>query len=111
MDQQNDLQPQQIAFVEEPTELRIGKMFTSLKNDKVLPAFRKAVSEIEAAVKDTKNPHFGKNYADLSSCMTAIKPSLSKHDLALTQPPSVSTDLKLIHIVFLFYLSSNFFEN
>lgn len=54
-----------------------------LKN--ICSAFVKAQAEIEAAVKDKKNPAFRSTYADLLSVVEAIKPALAKHALGFIQ--------------------------
>lgn len=51
----------------------------------IAAAFVKAQAEIEAAVKDKKNPAFRSTYADLLSVVEAIKPSLAKHGLGFIQ--------------------------
>jgi hypothetical protein len=61
-------------------------------------ALAKAQGEIEAATKDKMNPAFRSKYADLSSVWAAIRPSLSKHGIAVTQWPVHSDDNRL-HIV------------
>lgn len=48
-------------------------------------ALSQAQSEIEGAVKDSKNPFFKSNYADLSSIMEAVRFPLSKNGLSVTQ--------------------------
>ena len=78
----------------QPREKKIGAFFTSWDNDKVLPAFRKALSEISPAKKDATNPHFKSKYADFASCMDAVKPALDANGLALSQPPTLAADLK-----------------
>lgn len=49
-----------------------------------------AFAEIEGAAKDKVNPHFKSKYADLTSVIDAIKPVLSKHNLAFYQRPQPS---------------------
>jgi hypothetical protein len=48
-------------------------------------ALVKAQSEISAAVKDSKNPHFKSKYADLASVVSAIKPAAAAHGLGFVQ--------------------------
>lgn len=45
---------------------------------KLFAALAKAYPKIAGAVKDSKNPHFKSNYADLSSVDAAIRPALSE---------------------------------
>jgi hypothetical protein len=71
---------------------------TSETTAKLDAALAKAQGEIEAAAKDAINPHFNKKYADLSSVWAAIRPSLSKHGISVTQWPIHSEDNRL-HMV------------
>lgn len=48
-------------------------------------AFIKAQKEIKTALKDSKNPHFKSNYADLESVWDACRDALHKHGLAVMQ--------------------------
>jgi len=48
-------------------------------------ALSKAQGEITPAIKDSKNPFFKSNYADLSSIWNACKEALSKNGLAILQ--------------------------
>lgn len=50
-------------------------------------ALAAAQSEMGKALKDSKNPHFKSNYADLSSVTDACMPALSKNGIAVIQPP------------------------
>ena len=79
-------------------EIRIGSYFTSLKNDKILPAFQKALSEIESAIKDSDNPFHKSKYADLASCMKAINPALHNNKLSLGQAPTLAEDARSVSI-------------
>ena len=51
-----------------------------------------AFAEIEAATKDSTNPHFKSKYADLTSIIGAVKPPLIKHGLFFTQRCMPSED-------------------
>ena len=62
----------------------IGKLATALV---------KAQAEVESAVKFSTNPHYGSPYADLTSVLTAIKPALAKHGLAMVQYPGYGGDV------------------
>lgn len=53
----------------------------------IAPAVVEALHEIEGPAKDTKNPHFGKQYASLGSVLRASKEILHKHGLAVLQFP------------------------
>lgn len=83
---------------QETVEVKIGSLFTSKSNDKVLPAFQKALGSIESAVKDSTNPHLKNKYASLAACVTAIKPALSENGLGMSQTPTLSNDSKLISV-------------
>lgn len=48
-------------------------------------ALAAAFPEIEGATKDSTNPHFKSQYADLASVVAAIKPALVKQELFFTQ--------------------------
>lgn len=64
-----------------------------------------AQKEIKHAVKDSKNPHFKNDYASLSAVLDAVKPTLNKHGLVLTQeirhgnnePGSVRVTTRIVH--------------
>lgn len=51
-------------------------------------AYVKAFAEFPNAVKDATNPHLGNDYATLESVLAAVKPVLSKYDLAIYQAPA-----------------------
>jgi hypothetical protein len=51
-----------------------------------------AQAEIGGAVKDSRNPHFGSNYADLESVCEAAREPLAKHKLAVTQTTEKTAD-------------------
>tara|TARA_Y100001973_G_C5126962_1_gene295704 strand:- start:44 stop:682 length:639 start_codon:yes stop_codon:yes gene_type:complete len=53
-------------------------------------AMARAFADIEAAMKDSKNPHFKSKYADITAVIGAIKPALVKHGLFFTQHPEPS---------------------
>ena len=63
-------------------------MFYSEQIDKLMPAVVKAWASIEAAVKNSTNPHLKNHYADLSSLMDAIKKPMADNGLAVFQPVS-----------------------
>jgi len=50
-------------------------------------ALAAAQSEMGKALKDANNPHFKTKYADLASVCDACMPSLSRHGIAVLQPP------------------------
>lgn len=53
----------------------------------IAPALVKAQSQIEHAVKDSKNPHFKSSYADLSSVLAVLRKPLADNDLCVLQTP------------------------
>lgn len=53
-------------------------------------ALSKAQGEIQGALKDSKNPFFKSNYADLASCWDACRSQLSKNALAIIQTTSAT---------------------
>jgi hypothetical protein len=55
-------------------------------------ALSKAQGEIRGAIKDSKNPFFKSNYADLASCWEAIREPFSKHQLAVVQTTDAYRD-------------------
>lgn len=65
-------------------------METSSRLTKLAEALAKAQGEIEAAKKDSTNPHFKSKYADLASVWAAIREPLSKHGLSVVQPVTSS---------------------
>jgi hypothetical protein len=50
-------------------------------------ALAAAQSEMGKALKDTANPHFKSKYADLASVTDACMPALTRHGIAVLQPP------------------------
>lgn len=57
------------------------------KQKSLYAALAAAQSEMGKALKDSNNPHFKSKYADLASVMDACMPSLTKHGIAVLQPP------------------------
>jgi hypothetical protein len=68
-----------------------------------------AQKEISNAKMDSKNPHFKSDYASLEAHIAAIKPALSKHELALYQSTLIDKD-QLILKTTLVHLSGEAFE-
>lgn len=60
-------------------------MTTSPTIGKLAEALAKAQSELKPAIKDSENPYFKSNYADLASVSKAAFPVLSKHGLSVSQ--------------------------
>lgn len=59
---------------------------------KLSDAMAKAFAEIQGAVKDSQNPHFRSQYADLSSVVSAIKPALVSNGLFFVQTTSTDAE-------------------
>lgn len=55
-------------------------------------ALLKAQPKIEAAIKDSKNPHFKSNYADINSVIAACKEELNKVGIVILQPVGMGAD-------------------
>ena len=51
----------------------------------LITALAKAQAEFTFAAKDSNNPAFNSKYADLAANISAVRPSLSKHGIALMQ--------------------------
>lgn len=80
-------------------------MLFSEQTDKLMPAVIKAWASIEAAVKNSTNPHLKNHYADLASLMDAVKQPMVDNGLAVFQPvaavegdlPAVAVDTYIMH--------------
>lgn len=75
------------------SELQLGKLAEALA---------KAQGQMKPAVKDSINPHFRSNYADLAACWSAIREPLSSNGLAVIQNVSsdqtgVTVETMLVH--------------
>lgn len=55
--------------------------------DKLAPAFVKAWGQCANVVKNSNNPHFGSDYADLAAVLDVVKPAFSANGLAISQIP------------------------
>lgn len=60
--------------------------------DKLASALAKAQGKITGALKDSKNPFFKSNYADLASCWDACRAPLSENELAVLQTTEVDAE-------------------
>lgn len=74
--------------VDDPQVVQSGQRRSRNWGD-LMTALAKAQGEIEGAKKDSTNPHFKSNYADLASVWSAIREPLAKNGLAITQWPRV----------------------
>lgn len=61
-------------------------METSQTISKIAPALLAAQKEMGNAVKDSTNPYFKSQYADLNSVREACIPALNKHGISVLQP-------------------------
>lgn len=73
----------------EPT---VQDALDELPGDTLHTAMARAFAEIEAATKDSTNPHFKSKYADLTSVIEAVKPALINNGLFFTQRPLPADD-------------------
>lgn len=64
--------------------------------NELMGSLAKAQGEMSHAVKDSKNPHFKSNYADLASVWQACREPLSKHGLAVTQTLDYRDDKQIL---------------
>jgi hypothetical protein len=71
---------------------------------KLAEALAKAQGEMDAAKKDSINPHFKSKYADLAAVIDAIKEPLSKNGLSYTQLISGADD-RIIIITVLMHIT------
>tara|TARA_R110002020_G_scaffold227539_16_gene438211 strand:+ start:450 stop:935 length:486 start_codon:yes stop_codon:yes gene_type:complete len=74
----------------------------SAEIDKLAGALAKAQSELEGAKKESTNPFFKSNYADLHAVITSAFPYLSKNGLSVSQgneiiPGAVCVTTLLMH--------------
>lgn len=60
-------------------------MYQSEQINELATALCKCQSEMQFAVKDSKNPHFNSRYADLSAVWDAVREPLTKNNLCVTQ--------------------------
>ena len=64
---------------------RRSEEWKSPELDKLAEALAKAQSEMEGAKKESTNPFFKSNYADLHAVIKSAFPHLSKHGLSVSQ--------------------------
>ena len=74
--------------VEETPRVSWAPMRRSATFAAIAAAMAKAQGEITGAIKDSTNPHFKNDYADLASVSDACRPALSKNAIAVFQAPS-----------------------
>jgi len=62
-------------------------MSDKISNSNISAALVKAQTEFNKALKKSTNPHFRSKFADLASCVDAVKESLNNNGIFLTQRP------------------------
>lgn len=67
-------------------------MNTSEQINEIAGALAKAQAKIGHAAKDSQNPHFRKNYADLASIRDACQQALAEAGIAVIQAPGSTDD-------------------
>ena len=77
---------------------------------KFMQSFIKAQSEIHNARLDSNNPHFKSKYASLEAVLDAVKPTLNKYGMAVTQP-LVEENGKLFVLTKVIHESGEFIES
>lgn len=85
-------------------------MRTSEQIDLICAALAAAQAEFPVIEKSRNNPFFKSKYADLSDVLAGCIPVLSKHGLALLQPPSYA-DGRIIITSRLVHKSGQWFES
>lgn len=86
-------------------------MKTSETLTKIAPALVQAQDSIKFAIENAKNPHLKNKYADLSSVIDAVKPSLNAVGIAFLQTPSPSDDGRLHLTTRLLHSSGEWIED
>jgi hypothetical protein len=71
-------------------------MLTSDNISELAGALAKAQAELKNPNKASENPHFRSRYADLATGLNAIRPVLSKHNLAVVQMTRVDGDAMML---------------
>lgn len=66
-------------------EMQISQPMMSETIGELAKALCKAQKEMTAALKDSKNPFFKSNYADLKTCVEASREPLANNELAISQ--------------------------
>jgi hypothetical protein len=66
----------------------------------LLAALVRAKKEFEPAIKNSKNPHFNKKYADLGACLDAVNYPLLRNGIAIIQASHPCNDGVIIETIF-----------
>ncbi len=72
-------------YIEESNTGTLPGMVMSEENVEIIKALVAANGEIESIEKNSKNPFFKSDYANLDDIRTALRPILHKHNLTVTQ--------------------------
>lgn len=70
-----------------------------LDSKNIAQKLAKAKEDLKEVVKDSKNPFFKSNYADLNTHIDVINPILEKVGLSMTQPTSDATTYGSVHTI------------
>ena len=78
-------------------------MNTSETINEIAAALAKAQAGIQNPAKESENPHFKSRYADLSSGLNAVRPTLAANGIAIIQATGMEGDLmmletRLVHV-------------
>lgn len=84
------------------------KMSESIKN--IAVALLKAQKGMGTAIKDSKNPFFKSNYADINAINDVLLPALHENNISVLQPPTVENGINYIETV-LMHDSGEFFTS
>ncbi len=85
----DDIKPMDIVATPYPPQVMPDQ---TVNIGKLTLALSKAQGEITGALKDSKNPFFKSNYADLASVWDACREHLSKNELAVIQTTDESSE-------------------
>ena len=76
-------------------------MKTSTSITKIAPALLAAQKSLQAAIKDSSNPHFKSMFADLTSIIEVAQPALNEQGIAFLQPVSYKEGRVVVETVLL----------
>lgn len=86
-------------------------MKTSETISKVAGALLKVQSEMKNVIKDSKNPFFKSNYADINALREELLPLLSANNLIVMQPPTVFEGKNYIETIVIHTESGEFISS
>lgn len=86
-------------------------MQTSADINEIAAALAKAQGEIQNPAKNRVNPHFKSKYADIADGLDVIRPTLSKHGIAIVQATEWQEDGMVILRTRMVHSSGQFFES